>query len=151
MSEKNKTNLKDAIFEVMETMFFLCPSVLEPEDNGAWDIMDKIGVTIESTGKLNFKLWLAFTEELLRIIASSLFSRDSSDFEKEELLDLAREAANMIGGAYLNVADPSHTDSLKLPEIFNDMGDLENSEIKYHLEVEEEPMMVCLKSLEADG
>ncbi len=150
MSEKTKTNLKDAIFEVMETMFFLCPSVMDSEESPAWDLMNKIGVKIESTGNLNFKLWLMFTEELLRIIASSLFSREPNEFEKEELLDLAREAANMIGGAYLNVADPTRTDSLSLPEILDDIGAFEETEVKYYLEVEEEPMIAFMQIKDAN-
>ena len=145
MPEKIETSLKNAISEVFETMFFLFPSLVEDDDDSANEDVERINVKIESSGRLNFCLWLTFSEAMLRIIAASLFGREKNEFEDQELKDLAREAANMVGGAFLNLADPDRQDKLSLPEIFEDSDQFGSPNVKYHFGVDGESMIACMR------
>ena len=66
MSEKIEASLQKAIFEVFETMFFLCPDDVYFTESSAEEKSEEICVKIESLGKFNFCLWLAYSESLLK-------------------------------------------------------------------------------------
>ncbi len=145
MPEKIQTSLKNAISEVFETMFFLLPSALEEDDDSINEVEKKISVKIESSGSLSFYLWLTFSELMLRIIASSLFDREQAEFDDQELKDLACEAANMIGGAFLNHVDPDRQDKLSLPEILENTDQCGTPTFKCQLGVDGEAMIACMR------
>ena len=145
MSEKIETSLMKAIFEVFETMFFLCPDDEAVTDSSADEGDEKICVKIDSSGKLNISLWLIFSETLLRIIAPSLFDRAREDFEEKELMDLACEAANMIGGALLNFIDPERQDILNLPQIMEGDASYDTANLVQQYDIDDEKLRVYMR------
>jgi len=144
MSEKIETSLMKAIFEVFETMFFLCPDDEPVTDSYDDEGAEKVCVKIDSSGKLNFSLWIIFSEALLRGIAPSLLDRAEADFEAKELMDLACEAANMIGGALLNLIDPDRKDTLNLPEIMEEAASVSTANLAQQYDVEDEKLRVYM-------
>ena len=150
MSEQTSlTTLKDAIFEVMETMFFLCPEVVDPEDLVDGQGGAKVAVTIHTTGDNSYRIGLQFTEALLRKMAAGLFGEAEASFETAQLHDLAREAANMVGGAFLHNVDPSRQEKLSLPELVDAASLVIGDRNACSFEVEEEPLLASLASAAA--
>ena len=145
MSEKIEGSLQKAIFEVFETMFFLCPDDVYFTESSAEEKSEEICVKIESLGKFNFCLWLAYSESLLRLIAPGLFDRAKEDFEEKELMDIACESANMVGGAFLNLIDPDRQDKLNLPEVLEDGGAYDSPNVSQQYDVEGETLRVFMR------
>jgi len=119
-SEKARRNLKEAISEVMETMYFVClepagdGDALRPE--GAWTT-----VRIETSGRARYTMELQFTETLLQRISDNVFgAAQPGDAQAPSLRDLALETANMVGGAFLNRFDPERILWLQLPQWVQD-------------------------------
>ncbi len=150
MSERARRNLKEAISEVLETMYFLC---LEPGRQG--DVFrpgdECISVRIETAGEARYAVELRFTEALLRRISRNVLEGAGGAGDGSSLRDLALETANMVGGAFLNRFDPDRTLLLELPQWIRDPSPQRGEEDRNLYLVEGEPLWVSFGVQDAAG
>ena len=95
MSQGIREILTDVIFNVLETMFFAVPEKLgEVGSEEAWDVEAEI--RLDGVRKTSVQLLL--TKDLALSLAANFLGKEMEEVSDTELLDLAREIANMIGG-----------------------------------------------------
>ena len=90
--------LKDAISEILETMFF---TMVEFQDCGRGDRCFDYESEIElrnQEGRIAISLQLS--EEFARMITASFLGIEENQIKDEDLLDSMKELVNMIGGGY---------------------------------------------------
>ncbi len=107
--------LKEVIFSVFETMFFLFPEVVENEK----DLPDMPKDYFKSTLRLNDNKWLLIllgSEKLAEAMAKN-FLGHVGPVDESEIADVFREAVNVIGGNFLmKLGNRDHV-SLGVPEV----------------------------------
>ena len=146
MQEKMKKALADAISEVMETMFFLCPEPVGSSGRRAGNgvCTKEVIVHIQTSDEMPYRILLRLSEPLLQRMAGNLFERPGEGFTREELEDVACELANIVAGGLLNRVDVSRRRRLSIPEVLTTcVGRLEEW-LQYLSEVEGEPFKAYL-------
>ncbi len=103
-------NLKTAIFNVMETMYFLVPD----EENGG-EIADGLTAYIGVTGAPNYRLSLTFDRELVRMMAVDLLGVDEDDLDDDLVYKCLSETANVVAGNYLLSFSEDENRNVTLP------------------------------------
>jgi hypothetical protein len=121
MQEQTKKTLRDAISEVLETMFFLCPEPANESQNG--DGGNEVVAQIRTKGENPLRLVVALPEPLLGTMAQNALGETDEPPSPAALRDVACEVANMIAGAYVNRLDTTKRSPLSVPEILPGVGD----------------------------
>ena len=142
MQEQMMTELMRAIFEVLETVYFVCPEPLawDPDETGGFP--GEICSEIMVGGANSKKISLRFSERLLRRMAANILEREEETFDREDLLDLAKETANIVAGAFVRRVGNLPDETLDIPKIASEPKKQGNE--KYY-EVEGEPLSVSLQ------
>lgn len=106
-------NLKAAIFEVFETMFFLLPELpaeVRPRFSGP-----AIKAWTPVAGPRSFDIGIIVPVELAHKMAVNFLGLGESRLESDKLADVLREAANMIAGSFLSREQVSKAYRLEPP------------------------------------
>ncbi|MEW6439859.1 MAG: chemotaxis protein CheX [bacterium] len=124
MPERLRKTLADAISEVMETMFFLCPEPCQAENGGAGKQGGEepggaqVIVQIRAADERLFRIVLKVPSALLRIMAANVLDGPQEERTRKDLEDdMACELANMVAGAFLNRLDEPRRKPLSIPAI----------------------------------
>lgn len=118
--DQNFRNLVDETFsEVFETMFF---TFLEPIDEipgpeaFAADDESYIQADIAYHGPQTGRFSVFLPQRLARNITMNFLGADEEDINQEQVLDTAKETANMAVGSLLGKIDPAGESKLHIPE-----------------------------------
>lgn len=100
MTIQFSTMMRDAISNVLETMFFLVPAFEEREDpvgmsEESFLLDSSIGITGEAQ-----RIWLLFraTRAFASILTANFLGVAQEEVSPEEMEDTLKELANMVGG-----------------------------------------------------
>jgi CheY-specific phosphatase CheX len=107
-------NLKIAIFDVMEKMFFLLP---DESDGSIPEISDSESVYIGITGKPAYVVSLEFDHTLAATMSSDLLGLDAEDVDTETIQKCLKETANIIAGNFLLGFDNEENRNVTLPHM----------------------------------
>jgi hypothetical protein len=120
MKEKMLRMLGDAISEVFETMFFLSPTPLgQGEIKGCREGGGReVAVQIETEDQA-CRIVLVLPASVLRTMSVNMLGRSEEGDSWETILDTAREAANMVAGAFLTRLDSGFRRPLGVPEVLS--------------------------------
>lgn len=100
MTTKWQPAMKSAISEVLETMFFVLIEFVAPRSNSpSWYCGSKIQLFNDSR-----KIDISFrvTEPFARMITANFLSKNEEEVAQEEMEDVVKELANMVGGNYMS-------------------------------------------------
>jgi len=150
MDKQMMTNLKQAISNVLETMFFLPVQFIE--DNSLWDKWSQQKtnlwhVVVRFSGPVNGYFYLLVPVNLAQEITANFLGLDEGEVEKNQESDTVKEALNMIGGYVLSQVEKADEFQIGIPEIVaDDQVDLTNIPIESHntilIETEENHLAV---------
>ncbi|MBW1991615.1 MAG: chemotaxis protein CheX [Deltaproteobacteria bacterium] len=93
-------NLKAAIFEVLETMFFLFPESLE--EVGEESTGEALRAWVPVTGSRSYHAGLTVPMPLAQKMAANFLGCREEEVTSQEMEDIVREAANMVTGNFLS-------------------------------------------------
>ncbi len=96
--ENLQKNLKTAIFEVMEKMFFILPDV---NDGNVPDITESETVYIGISGNPAYVITLEYDKNLAVNMSSDLLGLDTVNVEDATIHKCLKETANIIAGNFL--------------------------------------------------
>lgn len=148
MENIKKTNemLMTSIFEVFEKMFF---TFLEPldEDEPAWNY-DMVA-TIKFLGPNNGDMSIYLSNGLAETMVENMLNIGADDITEPLVMDISKEAVNMICGNFLRKLDVSKVYDLTIPTFERVPGSFsfkENSEkiIKLALESDGDQLGILL-------
>jgi CheY-specific phosphatase CheX len=130
MDTQIKEMLLQTMSEVFETMFF---SFLEPlfEIPAREEIevsVDYINTIISYSGTKNATVNFYFPIGLAKFITSNFLGIDESALEDSQVVDTAKETANMAIGSFLGKLDPEGNCTLAIPEA-NSLNDFSVDDI----------------------
>jgi CheY-specific phosphatase CheX len=111
MFQTIRENLREATFNVLETMFFAVPEHFDGAGDGQWDVEGVIRLT--AAQKLT--VFLLLPKNLGISLASNFLGIEPEEVSKDQLLDLMREMTNMVGGNLVTRLG-DETIALGLPE-----------------------------------
>jgi len=121
MDNIKKTNemLMTSIFEVFEKMFF---TFLEPldEDEPQWNY-DMVA-TIKFFGPEKGDMSIYLTNGLAETMAENMLNLGSTDISEALVMDIAKEAVNMICGNFVRKLDISKVYELTIPTFAKESG-----------------------------
>jgi CheY-specific phosphatase CheX len=105
--------MMSAISEVLETMFFESLD-FEARDSGgqSWYCESTVGFSNEGQSR---EISFRFTEAFAKLIAANFLGSGEDVISREEVADVMRELANMVGGNYLGRL-PNEDWRLGIPE-----------------------------------
>jgi hypothetical protein len=137
MQENHRKILADAISEVMETMFFLCPEPCDPgggleESRSPSEVI----VHIQTADERPCQIVLHLPVALLDRMAVNVLEGLKESFSRKDLEDVACEFVNMVAGAFLNRLDAPHRKALSLPGILAGVSEDREGWVSYSCEVE---------------
>jgi CheY-specific phosphatase CheX len=140
MSRMIREALEMVIFNVLETMFFVIPERYETKDISGSGIEGKIVLT----GETKVSLYIFMPNGLGLTLASNFLGKEREDIDDSEVLDLAREMVNMIGGNLVTKLDDERLilglpDSRFVESIDKSFSACEN---KITLSLDDEPLRV---------
>jgi len=125
-------NLKAAIFEVLETMFFLFPETLEEASHLFHGPGLRAWVPVE--GPKNFRVGLTVSLPLAREMAANFMGLEKDELPLDKLEDVLKEAANMVTGAFLRREQVSQDFNLRTPQALSlNLDDQDWRENSHHL------------------
>ena len=112
------TMMRDAISNVLETMFFLVPAFEESENlrliaQGPFFLESSIAITGETK---HFRLLIRATRAFVTIITANFLGVGQEEVVLEEMEDTLKELANMVGGDCLSRLPPDNW-KLGIPEL----------------------------------
>jgi len=111
MPEKMMRQLKNVIFEILEDMFFIFPE----EENEIVFPPKLIEGNIAISGEERIILRFFITKALARIMAANFMGeKKTSD---QEIIEVIKEFANMVGGNYVSLIDLEGRMQLGLPQV----------------------------------
>ena len=94
MFQTIRENLKEATFNVLETMFFAVPEYMEGSSDEGWEVEGVISLTADR----NLTVYFLLPKNLGLNLASNFLGIEPQEVSNNQLLDLIREMTNMIGG-----------------------------------------------------
>jgi CheY-specific phosphatase CheX len=109
-TQKIRTMLTTSTFDVFEKMFFIYLEISDAETRG-YDLV----TSIRFTGPLAGEIRLCFSDSLLLAMVENMVSVDRKDVTREMKEDCAKEAANMVGGAFVRTFDTTKIFQLTVP------------------------------------
>jgi chemotaxis protein CheY-P-specific phosphatase CheC len=109
-TQKIRTILTTSTFDVFEKMFFI---YLEISDAGThqYDLV----TSIRFSGPLEGEIRLCFSDSVVLSMAENMVSMDRNDVTREMKEDCAKEAANMVCGAFVRTLDMTKVFQLTIP------------------------------------
>ncbi len=107
-------SLKAAIFEVLETMFFIFPEVLEEVPKLFHGPGLRAWVPVE--GPKTFRVGLTLPESLAQEMAANFLGLEKDEVSPERVEDVVKETANMVAGNFLSKEHVPDAYNLKPPE-----------------------------------
>lgn len=112
------TMMRDAISNVLETMFFLVPAFEENENlkriqQGPFFLESSITIAGETQ---RFRLLISATKAFVTIITANFLGVGQEEVVLEEMEDTLKELANMVGGDCLSRLPPDNW-KLGIPEL----------------------------------
>jgi CheY-specific phosphatase CheX len=118
MKPQLRTTMKDAISNVLETMFFFVPAFemkasLQSLDH--WPFVLESSITITGEAQ-RLKLLFRATRGFASMITANFLGVAQEEVLDEEMEDTLKELANMVGGDYL-ARMPSENWELGIPKI----------------------------------
>jgi CheY-specific phosphatase CheX len=108
-TKKIQEVLMNSIFEVFEKMFFV---FLEPLDE---DVKYDMISSINFVGPLKGEIKLLFAEGLAQSMVQNMLSLNRKDITEKMIEDCTKEAANMVGGNFLQKLDSAKVFDLSIP------------------------------------
>lgn len=143
------TNLKTAIFKVLEQMFFLLP---DEDIEGAEPAFQPVSVFIGISGKPAYRIGLTFDYGMACTMTENILGIDGVEPEKDMIVKNLKETANIIGGNFLLSFDARENRNVTLPAIdkngiFGDAVPDEN--VTMSLSFEGQRMDVTLERIDA--
>ncbi len=147
MQPQLRTMMKDAISNVLETMFYLAPAY--DESDGLQSFQQKpffLESSITITGRAQLLRFLfRVTKEFARTITANFLGVGQNEIVLEEMEDTLKELANMVGGACLAHL-PSDNWGLGIPRMEQPRTDPDDYLVPNMstiiLSLDEEPMAV---------
>lgn len=115
-----KRLLKEAIFDVMDRMFFQ-PIQFVDANCGAAEWFPRgqkiLGTTLQIDGEPKFFLYLFLSETMAQRLTADFLGLEGKPPAEEQTIDTAKEALNMIGGRMLSAMDEEGSWSIGLPSL----------------------------------
>ncbi|MFC1552575.1 chemotaxis protein CheX [Candidatus Latescibacterota bacterium] len=111
--EKILKNLKIAIFDVMEKMFFILP---DENDGSIPEISEPETVYIGITGKPAYVVTLDYDRNLAVTMSSDLLGLDAEEVDDGTIQKCLKETANIIAGNFLLGFDNEENRNVTLPQ-----------------------------------
>jgi len=111
MPEKMMRQLKNVIFEILEDMFFIFPE----EENEIVFPPKLIEGNIAISGEKRIILRFFITKVLARIMAANFMGEKK--ISDQEIIEVIKEFANMVGGNYVSLIDLEGRMQLGLPQV----------------------------------
>jgi chemotaxis protein CheX len=110
--------MRDAISNVLETMFFLVPGI---EETQSAEVFDKKPLVLESSITMvseadNLRMLFRVTKDFVSLITANFLGVESEEVTEEEMEDTLKELANMVGGDCL-ARLPANSWKLGIPKI----------------------------------
>ena len=115
-------NLRVAISNVMETMFFEPLQIIEKDMTlQEWfsDNSSIIGATLGFSGPLTGSFYLLIPVTAADEIVSNFLGIDMGEIDDEQRMDTVKEALNMIGGGSFSLFDKDGEFKLSIPELMS--------------------------------
>lgn len=119
MSKTMMTNMKQAISNVLELMFFVSIQIVgnERTPDRPYEGQDCIGATLGFSGPVSGAYYLLVPIGLAREITANFLGLDDGEVGADQAQDTVKEALNMIGGHMLSLAENPDDFQIGIPEI----------------------------------
>ena len=120
MKQMMTTNLKQAISNVLELMFFVPVQIMDEETPSPADPLNAqacIGATLAFNGPLSGSYYLLIPQEMAREITANFLGLDEDEVSMDQEQDTVKEALNMIGGHMLSLTEEPDNFQLGIPAI----------------------------------
>lgn len=117
MIQNSKDSLREVVNNIMTEMFFIFPDMDDegmPVEKHEAD-SDYIDVTIHYND--DALLYFRIEYGILSEMAANFLGLSPEDIDRDNLIAMACETANIIGGNHLVVVDPDQNYTLSIPEI----------------------------------
>jgi chemotaxis protein CheY-P-specific phosphatase CheC len=120
MQETMMMTMKQAISNVLETMFFLPIQIVE--DRGllnTWFTEEPVikRARVQFAGPFSGSFFLLVPANMAREVAANFLGLEEAEVERDQEEDTVKEALNMIGGYVLSQVDKADEFQLGIPEI----------------------------------
>jgi hypothetical protein len=132
-------NLRDAISDVMETMFFQLVQVSDVDGTiQEWFSRDQclLGATLTFDGPLTGSLYLLMPAEMVDAMTCDFLGLEKDTRNEDQKRDMIKEALNMIGGRAFSMSDRTGAYQIGIPALLEEsalthkrLGDLESENI----------------------
>ena len=125
MRETMTMNMKQAISNVLELMFFLPIQFTKNEcPVSEWLIQDQVytGATLGFTGLVSGSYYLLIPAVMAKEITANFLGLSEEEVNEAQESDTVKEALNMIGGHMLSLVDKPDGYQLGIPEIISEAG-----------------------------
>jgi CheY-specific phosphatase CheX len=109
-TQKIRTILTTSTFDVFEKMFFIYLEISDAETH-----QYGLVTSIRFSGPLEGEIRLCLSDSLVLAMAENMVSVDRNDVTREMMEDCAKEAANMVGGAFVRTLDTTKIFQLTIP------------------------------------
>jgi len=131
MSGSMMKNMKPAISNVLETMFFQPVQFIEKNCTlGEWFSKDQplIGATLSFTGPVAGSYYFIIPTKMANKITANFLGFREEEISEAQERDTVKEALNMIGGHMLSLFDGRDVFQLGIPELIPE-NDLDMSKL----------------------
>lgn len=117
---QNDSILREVLQEIMTEMFFLFPDL--DDDGKPAQIIEIFNADYRTNiGYENGDfLFFEWDKRLLSNMAANFLGTDPCEIKDSQMLSVAQEATNVIGGRYLVLVDPDKSRSLSLPQLLKE-------------------------------
>ena len=116
-------NMKEAISNSLETMFFLPVQFSDTECTlQAWfsDKQPLIGATLKFHGPWSGSFYLFIPVKVVNEVTGNFLGLEEEEINEEQKKDTVKEAINIIGGHMFSIFDKEGAFRLGIPEIINE-------------------------------
>ena len=154
-------NMREAISNVMETMFFRLVQV--PDANGTlqeWFARDRnlLGATLTFNGHSAGSIYLLMPAEMADEMTCDFLGLEIDKVSEEQRKDIVKEALNMIGGHTLSISDGTGAYQIGIPALLDEsglthekLGDLEGESIFIETENNHLAVGIIFEQIESDS
>lgn len=136
MDKQMMTNLKQAISNVLDTMFFLPVQIIEESsfwDNWSQQKLPLWHVAVGFSGPVKGSFFLLVPAGLAQEITANFLGLDEAEVAPSQESDTIKEALNMIGGYVLSQVDQADEFQIGIPKVVSDgQPDLANLQLEPH-------------------
>jgi CheY-specific phosphatase CheX len=125
MRETMTMNMKQAISNVLELMFFLPVQFIENDcPMSEWLPQDQVytGATLGFSGPVSGSYYLLIPVAMAKEITANFLGLSEEEVNEAQERDTVKEALNMIGGHMLSLVDKPDGYQLAIPQIISETG-----------------------------